>query len=144
MLSRFAPLDQRTAALGTLPGAASAMPVLSESLGADSRLVALMQYGRVVLVVASAAVVARLVAPPAETTGLVGLEHQGVDPLIQNLWMVYIVAALVAVAGVGLGSGYRSPPAGCWDRSCWGSRCSKHGSSTLRYPPASHRSPTPS
>lgn len=99
LLTRFAPLDRRTAALGTLPGAASAMPVLSDSLGADSRLVALMQYGRVVLVVASAAIVAHLAAPEPVAAGFAGLAKPGIEPLIQNLWTGYVVAALVAAVG---------------------------------------------
>ncbi|WP_166396169.1 AbrB family transcriptional regulator [Rubrobacter marinus] len=112
VLARFAPLDGRTAALGTLPGAASAMSLLGEPLGADPRLVALMQYGRVVLVVASAAIVARLGAPAPVTAGFAGLEKQGVDPLIQNLWAAYAVAALVAVVGGWVGARLALPAGG--------------------------------
>jgi membrane AbrB-like protein len=48
-----------TAVWGMAPGAASAMVVMAESYGADVRLVAFMQYTRVVLVTAVAALVAR-------------------------------------------------------------------------------------
>jgi membrane AbrB-like protein len=52
-----------TAVWGLAPGAASAMVLMAESYGADVRLVAFMQYLRVAVVTASAALVARLWAP---------------------------------------------------------------------------------
>ena len=48
-----------TAVWGMAPGAASAMVVMAEDFGADVRLVAFMQYTRVVLVTVIAALVAR-------------------------------------------------------------------------------------
>lgn len=51
-----------TAVWGLAPGAASAMVVMAESYGADVRLVAFMQYLRVAVVTATAALVARLFA----------------------------------------------------------------------------------
>ena len=59
LLSFLVRLDRKTAALGTLPGAASGMLAMSEPLGADARLVALMQYTRVVVVVVAATLVGR-------------------------------------------------------------------------------------
>lgn len=52
-----------TAVWGLAPGAASAMVVMAESYGADVRLVAFMQYLRVAVVTASAALVARIWVP---------------------------------------------------------------------------------
>lgn len=49
-----------TAVWGLAPGAASAMVVMAESYGADVRLVAFMQYLRVAVVTATAALVARI------------------------------------------------------------------------------------
>ena len=57
LLTRIARLDGKTAVLGALPGAASGMLAMSISLDADPRLVAVMQYTRVVVVVFSAALV---------------------------------------------------------------------------------------
>jgi len=51
-----------TAVWGMLPGAATVMMVMAEAYGADFRLVAFMQYLRVVLVAAAASVVALLFA----------------------------------------------------------------------------------
>lgn len=52
-----------TAVWGLAPGAASAMVVMAEAYGADVRLVAFMQYLRVAVVTALAALVAHLAAP---------------------------------------------------------------------------------
>lgn len=54
---RFGGISANTAAWGTAPGAASAMVAMAEDYGADSRLVATMQYVRVVCVVMAGALV---------------------------------------------------------------------------------------
>lgn len=54
-----------TAIWGSLPGAASAMVVMAQNFGADMRLVAFMQYLRVVMVVLAASLVGRFFAPGA-------------------------------------------------------------------------------
>ncbi|MEI6099289.1 MAG: AbrB family transcriptional regulator, partial [Alphaproteobacteria bacterium] len=59
-LARSGVLPGTTAIWGSMPGAASVMTVVSESHGADIRLVAFMQYLRVACVALSAAIVARL------------------------------------------------------------------------------------
>lgn len=53
-------LPGTTAVWGLAPGAASAMVLLADSYGADARLVAFMQYLRVVIVTALASLVARI------------------------------------------------------------------------------------
>lgn len=53
-------LAASTAAWGSSPGAASAMVLMSGDFGADVRLVAFMQYTRVVIVVLTASIVSRL------------------------------------------------------------------------------------
>ena len=59
-LARFQVLPGTTAIWGSFPGAAAAMTIMSASYGADMRLVAFMQYLRVVCVCATASVVARI------------------------------------------------------------------------------------
>lgn len=49
--SRVSGLEVRTTTLGLMPGGAPTMVALSEELGADSRLVALFQYVRLVVVI---------------------------------------------------------------------------------------------
>jgi uncharacterized protein len=59
LISRSGLIPGATAVYGMSPGAASAMVVVSEADGADARLVAFMQYSRVLLVALGAALVAR-------------------------------------------------------------------------------------
>jgi membrane AbrB-like protein len=59
-MSRLRIVPGTTAVWGMLPGAATIMMVMAEAHGADFRLVAFMQYLRVVLVAAAASVVALL------------------------------------------------------------------------------------
>jgi membrane AbrB-like protein len=58
MLSHWQVLPGDTAVWGSAPGAASAMMIMAEANGADARLVAFMQYLRVVCVTLSASLVA--------------------------------------------------------------------------------------
>ena len=58
-MARFKVLPGTTAVWGTAPGAASAMMVLAGAFGADARLVAFMQYLRVVIVAALASASSR-------------------------------------------------------------------------------------
>jgi membrane AbrB-like protein len=59
-MTRMRWLPGTTALWGTSPGAASVMTIMAEDYGADVRLVALMQYTRVVGVAAIAAVLVRI------------------------------------------------------------------------------------
>lgn len=60
LMVRFGSMPGSTAAWGSSPGAAAAMVAMSEEFGADPRLVACMQYFRVVLVVFTASLMSRL------------------------------------------------------------------------------------
>jgi membrane AbrB-like protein len=50
-LGRFTPTDTRTAALGMVAGGAAGIVGMADDLGGDDRLVAFMQYARVLIVV---------------------------------------------------------------------------------------------
>ncbi len=63
LLARAQVLPGTTAVWGSSPGAAVAMTVMAESYGADVRLVAFMQYLRVVIVAVCATIVARIWLP---------------------------------------------------------------------------------
>jgi membrane AbrB-like protein len=71
LISRWRILPGTTAVWGSSPGAATAMVLMAGAFGADQRLVAFMQYLRVIFVSMAAALIARLwvdtsgVAPPA-------------------------------------------------------------------------------
>lgn len=60
MLARFRVLPGTTAVWGASPGAATAMVIMAEAYGGDTRLVAVMQYLRVLIVASSASLAARL------------------------------------------------------------------------------------
>jgi uncharacterized protein len=88
------------------------MLAMSDPLGADARLVALMQYTRVVVVVVTATLVGRLMtgaAPqPASGQGLQAAP-EGVDLLVQGTVQTYTVTVLVAVLGAWAGTRLRLP-----------------------------------
>ncbi|MFN2460564.1 MAG: AbrB family transcriptional regulator [Candidatus Velthaea sp.] len=104
LLARFGHLGASTAAWGSSPGAAAAMTAMSEDYGADPRLVAVMQYARVLIVVMTASVVARLLlgvtaqhAPAAPTTA-------ALPPLLP-----FAATLLVALGGTWFGRRLRVP-----------------------------------
>jgi uncharacterized protein len=93
MISRLEVLPGTTAVWGTFPGAASAMMIMAGAFGADARLVAFMQYLRVVCVAGLASIVARLWIGPTAA----------VAPHI--VWFPAVpwtnLAATLAIAGAG-------------------------------------------
>ena len=60
LLARFTTLDAGTAFLGTMPGGASSMAAMSDSLHADTRLVTTIQYARLLVILATLAVAGTL------------------------------------------------------------------------------------
>jgi uncharacterized protein len=97
MIGRLEVLPGTTAVWGTSPGAASAMMVLAGAFGADARLVAFMQYVRVVCVAGLASVVARIWIGPAAAAA----PHVVWFPAAP--WPD--IAATLGVAGAGLAVG---------------------------------------
>lgn len=101
-LTRLQVLPGTTAAWGSSPGAASAMVAMAEEFGADPRLVAFMQYLRVIMVALSASLVARLLfggtegAPPAP------------EPLVPAV-LPFLATLAIATAGGVLGARLRIP-----------------------------------
>jgi membrane AbrB-like protein len=86
-------LPGTTALWGTSAGAASIMTIMAESYGADIRLVAVMQYLRVVLVAAIAAVVAKLFGVSSSPAAA---------PLVwfpPIAWLPFLETLALAVAG---------------------------------------------
>lgn len=108
LMVRSHALPGTTAIWGTSPGAATVMTLMSESYGADMRLVAFMQYLRVALCVAFATAVATLVAPSGS------LQHA--RPAIiwwpdLALWHEAIPALVIAFGGAAIGLRLRLPGA---------------------------------
>ncbi len=114
LLSLLVHLDRKTAALGTLPGAASGMLAMSDPLGADARLVAVMQYTRVVVVVVSATLVGRFGLAPG--TGSLQVSGRGLQAtpggselLVQGTLTTYVLTAVIAALGAWVGTRFRLP-----------------------------------
>ena len=116
LLSGLVRIDRKTAALGALPGAASGMLAMSDPLGADARLVALMQYTRVVVVVVTATLAGRLVAGASPHAQGLQAAPGGVDLLVQGTVPTYAVTLLVAVLGALAGTRLRLPAGRSLDR----------------------------
>ncbi|MGN8160187.1 AbrB family transcriptional regulator [Salinisphaera sp. SWV1] len=69
LLTKWQVLPGPTAIWGVSPGAAVAMTLMSSAYGADARLVAFMQYTRVVIVASAASILAAVLAPSADGGG---------------------------------------------------------------------------
>lgn len=97
---RFSGLNTATAAWGTAPGAASAMVAMSEDYGADARVVATMQYVRVVFVVVVGAAVSHLLGAHTPSSGTAGMAQVG---------KMADLALSIGVIIVGVAAGARLP-----------------------------------
>nr|WP_204262717.1 AbrB family transcriptional regulator [Methylobacterium sp. BTF04] len=105
-LTRLRVLPGTTAAWGSSPGGAAAMVAMSEDYGADPRLVAFMQYVRVVAVVLSASLVARLLTDVSTPGGVAAAAAEASTPLS-------VAATLaIAAAGAGIALALRMPAGG--------------------------------
>ncbi len=106
VLGRLRILPGTTPIWGLSPGAASVMMVMAESYGADARLVAFMQYLRVVIVVTIASLVVRFLVPDAASTTTTFHWPGATD------WQAEALTALVALVGAYVGRCTRIPAGG--------------------------------
>jgi uncharacterized protein len=104
LISKFRILPETTAIWGLLPGGASAMMVMAEAYGADARLVAFMQYVRVVMVVIVASVIARLLVHTSMVTSVPSVVWFG--PIH---WLAFAETLLLILAGFFLAPVSRIP-----------------------------------
>ncbi len=97
LLARWKVLPGTTAVWGSAPGAATVMVLMSEGFGGDPRLVAYMQFLRVMMVALVASVVARLWVAPG------GGVRAAMDwfPAVAAgpLWETMVLAVIGAIAG---------------------------------------------
>jgi membrane AbrB-like protein len=96
MLVRVGGIPASTAAWGTAPGAASAMVLMSDEFGADSRVVATMQYVRVACVVMIGALVSGWMAAPTQAGEVHAMNAtlQVFDPLNLGLTIATLLAGI--------------------------------------------------
>lgn len=102
LLARLRLLPGTTAVWGFSPGAAATMTLMSEAYGADARLVAFMQYLRVVCVVVVASVVARIWAGP------IGHAPE-IDWFPPIAWGPFAATATVAAGSIAVAQRFRVP-----------------------------------
>lgn len=91
-ISRWKIMPGTVGVWGSAPGAATAMVLMAEAFGADARLVAFMQYLRVVIVTLIAALVSRLFV---DTSGVTLAPIPWFPPLIPFEFGASILVALV-------------------------------------------------
>jgi uncharacterized protein len=108
VLPRISSLNRETAAMGSLPGGASAMIALSIGTKADTKIVGLMQFSRLILVVLISSLVAKFLTYHTSTV----VQHvPKVSSIVIHGWYDYALMPLVAVAGVWIGRLIRLPTA---------------------------------
>jgi membrane AbrB-like protein len=104
-LRRFANLQPGTELLGALPGGAGEMIAMSDSLGADVRLVTVMQYGRLLAILATISVVGHFAGAP----GGGGPHPTTVAPTYHAEPLNYLVSTIIALIGALVGMRFRIP-----------------------------------
>jgi membrane AbrB-like protein len=108
LLARYTRLDAPTAFLGTMPGGASVMAAMSDSLSADARLVTAIQYVRLLIILASLACfgpLLKMVAHPGAGSVAAAIAPGAFVP-----WK-FGVLVLIACAGWAAGRWTRIPAA---------------------------------
>jgi hypothetical protein len=96
LLARWKVLPGATAIWGSAPGAAAVMVLMSEGYGGDPRLVAFMQYVRVMLVAVVASIVARFAGMSGTAAAIDWFPQISAAAFAETL----AIAALSAVIGV--------------------------------------------
>lgn len=105
LLRRVTNLRPGTALLGTLPGGAGEMIAMSDSLGADVRLVTVMQYGRLLAILATISLVGHF----AGASGGVGHARPTLVAVHPAEPLHYVISAIIALIGAALGTRFRIP-----------------------------------
>ena len=108
LLTRRTRLDVATAFLGTMPGGAGEMAAMSDSLRADSRLVVIMQYTRLLLILASLALMTPFLSHHSPSSRV-----QEAPALLLATFLWWKIGALCLLAFFGWLTGMRTRiPAG--------------------------------
>lgn len=97
LLVRYSGLPGNTGAWGSSPGGAAAMVAMAQDYGADIRLVAFMQYLRVLFVAGAAVLVTRIAL--GDSAEAVSQQIDWFPPLSLNLLTTLLLAAVAGIAG---------------------------------------------
>ncbi|MER9947296.1 AbrB family transcriptional regulator [Mesorhizobium sp. M0047] len=103
LISSWKIMPGTTGVWGSLPGASTAMVLMAGAFGADARLVAVMQYLRLIFVSLAAAIIAKLWVAP---TG-VSINAPAWFPSID--WIPFLLTLAVVLAGGASGRALRLP-----------------------------------
>ncbi len=127
-MTRQGILPGTTAVWGMSPGAATAMTLMAESSGADTELVALMQYLRVVIVAAVSGAILRFWGPGlhASSTSIPWFPHLH--------WVPFIETLALAVAGPLLARRLQIGAGGLFIPLILGTILVRHGVMTIELP----------
>ncbi len=106
LMTRWHVLPGTTAVWGASPGAATPMMLMAEAYGDDARLVAFMQYLRVVFVAIAAAIISGFWLNPSAGG------PPGIDWLRPVDWLAFLETLAVAGTGAWLGRRLRIPAGG--------------------------------
>jgi membrane AbrB-like protein len=98
VLARVTSLDPRTAALGMIAGGASGIVTMARDLQGDDRLVAFMQYARVLVVVLLTPLVIPIAFPGHHGVAVAAVEHEALLGSALDWVLVLAIAAAGAVA----------------------------------------------
>lgn len=102
VLSRVTDLDEPTAALGMIAGGSSGIVAAADELHADARLVAVLQYVRLIFVVLSAPLLVRFVLAPHGTYAAIGAKEIEATASIHGYVLTIGIAAIGALIGTKL------------------------------------------
>ncbi|MGD9741031.1 MAG: AbrB family transcriptional regulator [Dongiaceae bacterium] len=129
LMVRFSTLPGTTGAWGSSPGAASTMVVMAEAFGADPRLVAFMQYSRVLLVALTTSLISRFVFD------VVGQSAPSVHWFGGTQWLPFAQTFAVAAIGATIGVRLRIPAGAMLVPVMAGSMLQSTGLATMELPP---------
>lgn len=129
LMSRWKVLPGTTAVWGSSPGGASAMVLMADAFGADTRLVAFMQYLRVIFVSITAAVIAGLWV---DTSGVKVPPTVWFPPID---WMAFGATIAVGALGVAIARPIRLPAGTFLGPMLLGTALHLGGHVTLQLPP---------
>lgn len=128
LISRWSTLPGTTAVWGSTPGGASAMVLMAEAFGADARLVAFMQYLRVIFVTLTAAVISGLMVDMS------GVQAPAIDWFPPIDGPSFGATLVVAAAGAWLGRVLRLPAGSFFGPMAIGTALHLGGYATLQLP----------
>lgn len=101
LLWRWADIDRATGFMGSLPGAASSMVAMSDSLGADAVTVAVLQYLRLLLVIVLAPPLVGLIFPQGAEMAVPATVAAGAPaaPMLLNIGLLILFGLIGGVGG---------------------------------------------